>query len=597
MQKLQYAVVLHNQGELDQAEEIYRQVLAVDKHNFYALNFCGSICRVKKRFEEGIDLLSRAKSLQPGNSDVVYNLGNIFKDAGQWDDAISCYEEVLILNAEFPEALNNLGICLNELKRYGHSEIVLRRAVTMQPGFAGAWLNLGIALQQQEKFEESASSYRMAIELKPDFADAYLNLGYVLKEKGDLEESTEFLLSAVKLDPLQRTGFYQLFDLLFDSASSTETLLLNNLSSAICRSIGAGEIICFGDSHVGVFDGIPGFEKVWVGAATAYNLIKSQSSTRGREKIFRRLESAIPGSSAVVLSFGEVDCRSNILKYCIKSDKSIDEVSAEIVSRYFEFVGEITSRGFAVVLCGPYGSGSDHNNQGNSQERYYASVCIERMLRHGAKELGVPYFSLHGVLSDAASQGTRLEFFDDGLHFHGHSTDEISSEVKCMVLSRMLEAINESHYLGVSASPPVVKEISLIGESCLCLLDVFTAKKPIFHHLGLLPDANARVEALSQASKSIVVDLGACLNVEVLKASFSASSVEGVEIWGLDNNGDKADAVINIASCLEKVLSGVRIDAAFPQRSMLRYLVVTCPEGLLSTLSDFDVRGQSFVFS
>ena len=102
---------------------------------------------------------------------------------------------------------------------------------------------------------------------------------------------------------------------------------------------------------------------------------------------------------------------------------------------------------------------------------------------------------------------------------------------------------------------------------------------------------------MSQASKSIVVDLGACLNVEVLKASFSASSVEGVEIWGLDNNGDKADAVINIASCLEKVLSGVRIDAAFPQRSMLRYLVVTCPEGLLSTLSDFDVRGQSFVFS
>ena len=37
MQKLQYAVALHNPGELDQAEEIYWQVLAVDKHNFYAL--------------------------------------------------------------------------------------------------------------------------------------------------------------------------------------------------------------------------------------------------------------------------------------------------------------------------------------------------------------------------------------------------------------------------------------------------------------------------------------------------------------------------------------------------------------------------------
>ena len=78
---------------------------------------------------------------------------------------------------------------------------------------------------------------------------------------------------------------------------------------------------------------------------------------------------------------------------------------------------------------------------------------------------------------------------------------------------------------------------------------------------------------------------------------FSLHPVLRCRDLGSDNNGDKADAVINIASCLEKVLSGVRIDAAFPQRSMLRYLVVTCPEGLLSTLSDFDVRGQSFVFS
>ena len=39
------AVALHNQGELDQAEAIYRNVLAVDANNFYALNFCGCILR------------------------------------------------------------------------------------------------------------------------------------------------------------------------------------------------------------------------------------------------------------------------------------------------------------------------------------------------------------------------------------------------------------------------------------------------------------------------------------------------------------------------------------------------------------------------
>ena len=48
MQQLQGAVALHNQGELDKAEEICRKVLAVDANNFYALNFSGCIQRAKK---------------------------------------------------------------------------------------------------------------------------------------------------------------------------------------------------------------------------------------------------------------------------------------------------------------------------------------------------------------------------------------------------------------------------------------------------------------------------------------------------------------------------------------------------------------------
>ena len=37
MQQLQGAVALHNQGELDKAEEICRKVLAVDANNFMHL--------------------------------------------------------------------------------------------------------------------------------------------------------------------------------------------------------------------------------------------------------------------------------------------------------------------------------------------------------------------------------------------------------------------------------------------------------------------------------------------------------------------------------------------------------------------------------
>ena len=66
---------------------------------------------------------------------------------------------------------------------------------------------------------------------------------------------------------------------------------------------------------------------------------------------------------------------------------------------------------------------------------------------------------------------------------------------------------------------------------------------------------------------------------------------------GLGNNGDKEDAVIKNETAFEDQLAGVQLNAVFPRLSILRCLIVTCPDGLFSTLSDFDVRGQSFVFS
>ena len=89
MQQLQAAVVLHNQGELDHAEAIYRKVLAVDANNFYALNFCGCVLRSKGQLEDACLLLQRAVSISPGEIGAQYNLGNVFRDLTRHAEALS----------------------------------------------------------------------------------------------------------------------------------------------------------------------------------------------------------------------------------------------------------------------------------------------------------------------------------------------------------------------------------------------------------------------------------------------------------------------------------------------------------------------------
>jgi tetratricopeptide (TPR) repeat protein len=201
VQKLQIAVSLHNSGDFERAEAIYRDVLSLDPNNFYALNFCGCIRREKKEYEQGVELFVLAIAQQPGNPDVHYNLGNLYKDASRWNDAIECYERAIQIRNDYPEALNNLGTCLKEVDRCLDSITILKRAIALQPGFVGAWLNLGNTLKEEGEVEEAIASYRKAIEIKPDFADAYLNLGNTLKEEGEVEEAIASYRKAIEIKP------------------------------------------------------------------------------------------------------------------------------------------------------------------------------------------------------------------------------------------------------------------------------------------------------------------------------------------------------------------------------------------------------------
>ena len=198
MQQLKVAVALHNQGDLDKAERIYRQVLALDDNNTFALSFCGSIERVRKNYDAAIALLSRAVALQPSNAETIYDLGNVYKDDSRWFEAITCFEKSLHLRPLFTKALNNLGICLMEVQRYEHSEIVLKRAISIDPDFANPCLNLANLFSLLARDEESLALYAKTIDLDTHCIEAYLKSGDLLLRQGMLEEANIYWLRAIK---------------------------------------------------------------------------------------------------------------------------------------------------------------------------------------------------------------------------------------------------------------------------------------------------------------------------------------------------------------------------------------------------------------
>ena len=115
-------------------------------------------------------------------------------------------------------------------------------------------------------------------------------------------------------------------------------------------------IYVVGDSHVVPFRGSMPFLAHHLGAATAYNLVKKNSSTKSNEQLFKIIKK-LGNKDIVMLSFGEIDCRIHIYYQHKKSDErySISDLIDRTISNYGEVMAQLKERGvnFCVYCVSP----------------------------------------------------------------------------------------------------------------------------------------------------------------------------------------------------------------------------------------------------
>src|SRR5215471_8114403 len=85
-QMLRRALSVHQQGQLDEAERLYRSVLAVAPRNADALHFLGVLASQHGRKEEALELIGRAIELGPSNPAAIYNRANVYRDLKRFDE-------------------------------------------------------------------------------------------------------------------------------------------------------------------------------------------------------------------------------------------------------------------------------------------------------------------------------------------------------------------------------------------------------------------------------------------------------------------------------------------------------------------------------
>lgn len=256
VQTLQLAIQHHQANRLDDAQELYHQVLEKQPDHPEALHNLGMVALQSGQLQAAEQWLSAASQHQPDSIRTWFKLGNIHLVQKQYSEAVNAYRQALELRPDLLQIYNNLAFALEQLGQLEEAIECYQKALAIKPDFTEAEANLGNLLQAQGKLSpekqlyyaqlnhklgiawkqagnvnKAVAYYRQAIALKADLVEAYYNLLAVFQEQGAWKEAIACYQTLLQSNP--SAGEAYLNSGLTNAKASLET---GNVSAAF-RSI------------------------------------------------------------------------------------------------------------------------------------------------------------------------------------------------------------------------------------------------------------------------------------------------------------------------------------------------------------------------
>jgi tetratricopeptide (TPR) repeat protein len=206
---LQQAATLLQQGNLKEAETIYRDLLSQDPANGMALWGLGRIAATVKHYEAAIDTLSGAAQALPDNHLVLLDLASMLERGGRPADAGRVYVAALKLAPEDSQARYLHALHQISAGQLDAATRSLRELLKQDPQMVSAWFALsGLKTFTADDSDLAAIGVLL---LQPGLADEHkiqlrYALGKALHDIGEYDQAFAHFEEANRLDQ-QRAGF------------------------------------------------------------------------------------------------------------------------------------------------------------------------------------------------------------------------------------------------------------------------------------------------------------------------------------------------------------------------------------------------------
>ena len=178
------AVALHQQGNLAQAEALYRQILDADPRLFGPRYYLGLLKLQQGRNDEACTFLGEALTIFPNDLGALMNYGMALRGSGRPEEAVAVFDRALAIQPNMAEGHYNRGVALGDLQRFELAVESYERALLVQPEMVAAMINRAVALSALQRSDDAVSALDRVLAIQPSNVWALTQRGLLHRSKG-----------------------------------------------------------------------------------------------------------------------------------------------------------------------------------------------------------------------------------------------------------------------------------------------------------------------------------------------------------------------------------------------------------------------------
>lgn len=184
------AIELQQQGQLVEAEALFRQILTVVPHEPASRYSLGVILLRRGEADAALEQFKVGCESAPTFAENWFGRASALQSLSRKEEAVTAYDEAIRIKPDYIEALVNSGVLLHDLHRYHDALTRFNQVLTFDPNHQSALGNCAILLTEFKENVQAIAMLERLLALNPSYD---YGLGLLLYERLHAGDWTDFV--------------------------------------------------------------------------------------------------------------------------------------------------------------------------------------------------------------------------------------------------------------------------------------------------------------------------------------------------------------------------------------------------------------------